>query len=478
MRILSVRFANINSLKGDFEIDFTNPELAGRGIFAITGRTGSGKTSILDAITLALFGRTPRLSISAADNELMSRGAGFCQSEVTFEAAVDGRTLRFRSRWEQKRARNKPDGNLQPAHMQLIQETGRQPADAWESSKLSEVPRKVEEITGLDYERFTRTCLLAQGQFAAFLDAKPGERAQILEQITGTDIYCMLSKAAYERHAGVEKKISEFQSRLDGFTLLSDEEFGNLRQTAERLRAAWEACAGRRQTVQGQIDWVRQFQELLGNRNDLIARQKAVTEEREAHADEFRKLEISRKADSARLPLARRDDILRNRAKRESELNDVVAGLPAAREACEAAQAMLDKARAAKAEVQQTVGIEMELIRNVRGLDQAIQSRREALAKSVAQRDTSALKRSEAENQLLKARETITVGETRRKQLEEELARTAIDASLAGDLKALESLAERHAELAKELAGTETELAGHRNDLELARLEIERIEQA
>ncbi|HQG29341.1 MAG TPA: AAA family ATPase, partial [Candidatus Ozemobacteraceae bacterium] len=175
MKILSVRFANINSLKGDFEIDFTNPELAGRGIFAITGRTGSGKTSILDAITLALFGGTPRLDISTKENELMSRGTGFCQAEVTFEAVVDGRQLRFRSRWEQRRARGKPDGALQAAHMQLIQETDKRPGDTWESTRLSEVPGKVEEITGLDYKRFTRTCLLAQGQFAAFLEAKPNE---------------------------------------------------------------------------------------------------------------------------------------------------------------------------------------------------------------------------------------------------------------------------------------------------------------
>lgn len=475
MRILSVRFANINSLKGDFEINFSDPELAGRGIFAITGRTGSGKTSILDAITLALFGRTPRLSISAAENELMSRSAGFCQSEVTFEASIDGRQLRFRSRWEQKRARGRPDGNLQPARMQLIQVTDKRADDAWESSKLSEVPRKIEEITGLDYERFTRTCLLAQGQFAAFLDAKPADRAQILEQITGTDIYRNISIAAYRRHASVEAKITELRHRLEGIALPSDEEFDALGRTVDGLRREWEACDGRRQEIQRQIAWVREFQGLLQNRNGLLARRQRLTAEREVHEGELRKREISRKAEPARLPLAQRDSLLQSRITREAELDAAVAGIPAVRLDCEAAQAELERARAAKDEFQKASAIELELIRSVRAVDQHLRSRQEAQARRTTQLEELRKKQADAEGRVRAAEETIAACEMKKRLLEDGLASTSIDTALAGDLKMLETLAGRHGELATDLHATMKELGTCRNNLEAARRDVDAL---
>ncbi len=475
MKILSVRFININSLKGDFEIDFTSPELAGRGIFAITGRTGSGKTSILDALTLALFGRTPRLSSLASENELMSRGAGFCQSEVTFEAAVDGRLLRFRSRWEQRRARGKPDGNLQPAHMQLIQEEGKRPGDAWESTRLSEVPRKVEEITGLDYERFTRTCLLAQGQFAAFLDAKPADRAQILEQITGTDIYRIISITAYRRHADVEAKITELRHRIEGITLLNDEEFDALSRTTEGLHRDWETCDGRRQEVQRQIAWIGEFQGLLQNRNDLLARRQALAAERETHAAEFQKLETSRKAEPARLPLAQRDSLLASRKSREAELDHAVSGIPPARVDCATAQLELEQAKAAKAEFQKGSAIELDLIKNVRAVDQELRNRQEARAKLSAQLEDLGKKKAEAESRVRTTEKAIATCETQKSHLEDERAKTAIDAGLAGDLKALEALAGRHGELEKDLRATAKELETCRKTLEAARHDVDAL---
>ena len=87
MKIIELRFKNINSLYGEWLIDFTNPEYISNGIFALTGPTGSGKSTILDAVCLALYGRTPRLNrITKSENEIMSRQTGECFSEVTFES--------------------------------------------------------------------------------------------------------------------------------------------------------------------------------------------------------------------------------------------------------------------------------------------------------------------------------------------------------------------------------------------------------
>ena len=165
MRILDLRFKNLNSLAGEWSIDLTNAAYASDGIFAITGPTGSGKTTILDAICLALYGRTPRLDkVTKGANEIMSRRTGECFAEVTF-AAGDGR---FRCCWSQNRARNRPDGELQaPKHELSDAVTGK-----ILESGLRGVAERIEQATGMDFERFTRSMLLAQGGFAACIDRR------------------------------------------------------------------------------------------------------------------------------------------------------------------------------------------------------------------------------------------------------------------------------------------------------------------
>jgi exonuclease SbcC len=98
MRILKLRFKNLNSLAGEWEIDLTHPEYASGGLFAITGPTGAGKTTVLDALCLALYRRTPRLDkISKSVNEIMTRGTADCSSEVT----VETRSGTFCCHWSQ-----------------------------------------------------------------------------------------------------------------------------------------------------------------------------------------------------------------------------------------------------------------------------------------------------------------------------------------------------------------------------------------
>ena len=226
MRILQVRFKNLNSLAGEWDIDLTHPAFASDGIFAITGPTGAGKTTILDAICLALYGRTPRLNkVTKSGNEIMSRQTGECFAEVTFET----QTGRYRCHWSQHRARKKPEGELQAPKHEIAN------ADSGEifESKIRGVADQIETATGMDFDRFTRSMLLAQGGFAAFLQAAPDDRAPILEQITGTEIYSQISIRVHERQREEREKLNLLQAETAGIVILEPEQEQEIGQALE-----------------------------------------------------------------------------------------------------------------------------------------------------------------------------------------------------------------------------------------------------
>lgn len=230
MRILKIRLKNLNSLVGDWEIDLTDPAYESNGIFAITGPTGSGKTTILDAVCLALYGRTPRLEkVNSSGNEIMSRMTGKCLAEVTFE----NKSGRFRCLWSQQRANKKFNGDLQGQKWELVDDkTGELMA-----AGVKQVVARVIELTGMDDEQFTRSMLLAQGSFAAFLQAKSAEKSPILEQLTGTGGYAEISKAVQRRSAEEDKRLQELRSALEGIQPLSDEDETSLLSSRDSKKA-------------------------------------------------------------------------------------------------------------------------------------------------------------------------------------------------------------------------------------------------
>ena len=228
MKINSLRFKNINSLQGQWKIDFTQPPFSDNGLFAITGPTGAGKTTILDAICLALYQQTPRLGgINKSSNELMTRGTSDCLAEVEFE--VKGRG--YRAFWSQRRSRNKVDGNLQDSVVELVRiEDGKILA-----SQVKKMAALIEEITGLDFARFTKSMMLSQGQFAAFLNAAANERAELLEELTGSEIYGLISERVHRDFTESKQSLEQLVARSEGAELLSVDQIAELKQENEQL---------------------------------------------------------------------------------------------------------------------------------------------------------------------------------------------------------------------------------------------------
>jgi DNA repair protein SbcC/Rad50 len=234
VKILRIKLRNLNSLRGDHVVDFTKEPLASAPIFAITGPTGAGKSTLLDAMTLALYGRAARYEKDSNPENMMSRHTSECSAEVTFSVNKEV----YRAEWQLRRARGKIDGALQPPQRFLY--------DAQETplNRLStEFNQLIEKITGLDYQRFLRSVLLAQGEFARFLRAKDDERAALLESLTGTGIYSQLGKLAHEESSRRERELAQQKLSLEHYQLMSEEQVNE--KTLQMIR--WEKDVSRSQ---------------------------------------------------------------------------------------------------------------------------------------------------------------------------------------------------------------------------------------
>ncbi len=264
MKLQQLVIHNIASIEHAV-IDFSRGALNESSLFLISGDTGAGKTTILDAICLALYNDTPRFRSAVKGefeqnlgdgkevlninnvNQLMRRNTGEASVELTFVATNDEL---YKARWSVARARKKVDGKIQNVIWELHRLRNN---EIW--TKREEVRTRIIELVGLDFEQFCRTTMLAQGEFMRFLKSEDKEKSVILEKLTGTDIYSKIGIKIFDTATEKRNAYQTLLREMEGIKLLTDEEI------AERnnKKAEWE-------TEVRQIDTRRLLQVELLNR--------------------------------------------------------------------------------------------------------------------------------------------------------------------------------------------------------------------
>ncbi|RTL12479.1 MAG: hypothetical protein EKK54_04415 [Neisseriaceae bacterium] len=383
MKILKLHFKNLNSLVGEWIIDFTAAEYGEQGIFAITGPTGAGKSTILDAICLALYGRTPRLErINASQNEIMSRQCGECFASLEFQTSSGT----YRTLWSQARARKKADGNLQNA--QHIIEDGVNNKTL--EDKLSKTPQIVTEVTGMDFEHFTRAMLLAQGGFAKFLQSSADERSPILEKITGTEIYSQISKLVHERKTGEENLLNNINARLAGINLLTAQQVEELQAELNQLTKQTTALITDKSTLEQQQNWLTNLQKLS---DQLIVIQQA-QQQLQIQQEQFASDELRLK--DAKLVEEINSDIyiqlleLRKQiATIKANLNANQEQLPKLKELLTTQQTQAAQTNNELANYKTSYAEKLKILQQVRLLDAEIITKQDGLAKATSKLETN-----------------------------------------------------------------------------------------
>lgn len=293
MKILKIELQNINSLKSDtpIVIDFEDENFRDVGLYAITGSTGAGKTTILDAITIALYHNVPRFNNSKGTLlDVVSFGANDAFSRVTFE----NNNIIYEGSWGIRLA-NKSGVRLKnPIEEVSLKNLSNGIILASQKRKYIE---EVEKVTQLNYNQFLRSVMLAQGDFAAFLTAKGTDKGRLLEQITGEQIYKKIGQGILDRKSREESKLKEISSQINSDDVLSEDQKIALSKKDKELDLQIKASEKEKEEIQLIVNWYLKSHELEKQSEKLEQDSKDINIAIENYKTEFQLLDLNEKAE-------------------------------------------------------------------------------------------------------------------------------------------------------------------------------------
>ena len=272
MKILSIRIKNLASLAGEHFIDFESEPLASAGLVAIIGKTGAGKSTILDAMCLALFNEVPRLKnsdgklidvdgselLTKSTQTILRRGTAQGFAELSF-VAQDQKV--YAARWEIKRARENPNGKLQSVQRSLKCLTD----ETIIANQTKQVEKHIPEIIKLSFEQFTRTVLLAQSEVTAFLKARDNERGKLLEYLTNSEIFAKIGQLAFDKTKEIANQRKELENVLGHIEILSDEDIALHTAQFQSHADTYQKLDSEKQQLLKQQQWFQHKDKLIAD---------------------------------------------------------------------------------------------------------------------------------------------------------------------------------------------------------------------
>ena len=265
MIITKIIIRNLTSLSGEHVIDFTQEPLRSAGLFAITGDTGAGKSTILDAICLALYNKAPRFeNVQRLKNEAVEkneintsdvrnylrRGEKEGAAIVEFTATTGAR---YRATWF---LRLKRTGNYDNVVHTLEQLSPNKCV-----YDKSEVKERIVQAVGLDYAQFSRTVMLAQNSFANFLNARIEEKSALLEKLTGTEVYGAISMRIFEEKTKADQALKELQVEKETVMRdhLDEDEIRDYERQKSLLETTRKDLENQCKITQQQLKWLDDY---------------------------------------------------------------------------------------------------------------------------------------------------------------------------------------------------------------------------
>ena len=266
MKLYELKLKNLNSFREEITLDFENGSLAGASLVAITGPTGSGKTTLFDAICVALYGKTPRLPGDGEAKALLSLGETEGSAEVIFEA----NGIRYRAKWSVKQG-DSPSGWLTNVDTGAVITERLSRRGKRVGASENTVSEEIESVLGLDFDAFRRSVMLAQGDFTAFLKAGNKKRLEILETVADTGIYNDLAETLREKVQSVKDVYNEVQEKVHNIPKPSDQEIAEAEEKLSQLEKKTNSLAAKKE------QWERIKKAATGRRTSFGELQSAAT---------------------------------------------------------------------------------------------------------------------------------------------------------------------------------------------------------
>ena len=274
MKIEKIIIENINSIE-KAEISFSEGILANEPLFLITGETGSGKSTILDAITLALYDKSPRYentknkektengqtTVQSTTNALR-KGTNDGKAEVWFAVGSE----QYIATWQMHKTRNGKYDMTNRRKLELVKGDDRIVLE----TKIDAVNQQVASLVGLTYDQFVRSVMLAQGQFNTFLVSEKAKQTEILEMLTGTEVYSKIAEIVGRRKNDAKNAVEKAQELYNSLNknILSDEDVAVLN---DELAKNEKLLAENDQKIKATEAKIRDFEKLETLDRDIDA---------------------------------------------------------------------------------------------------------------------------------------------------------------------------------------------------------------